>query len=288
MPELLAEPTPVVPFIAWPGRKTLFAGREKSGKSTLVCAGVARATQGVDFLGQPTTPQRVLWVTEESRADITRRATEMGAKPRGIAIVSIGQDPWGDLATAFKETAPHVVVIDSLSWFASLGEEQENSVGAWLPIFKKFSKLTDAGVALVLLHHSVKYSETGEYRGSTAIGANVDVILRTKKFADGSRHRSFRADSRMNIAREFDVTLLDLKTGEFKLTQGVEEIMEEKLEDQIVLYLAQHPGVSLNTLKEAVGKRKEAVREALGRLGTQVVFDKGWSLQPDFAPVEVS
>src|SRR2546422_2321067 len=50
------------------------------------------------------TPQRVLWVTEESRADITRRATEMDSDPDRFFIEMIGQDPWGDLATDRKST----------------------------------------------------------------------------------------------------------------------------------------------------------------------------------------
>ena len=287
-PELLAEPTPLVPFLCWPGRKTLFAGREKAGKSTLAFAGISRATRGEDFLGKPTTPQRVLWLSEESLSDVTQRATAMGANPRGLAILRIEQDPWGDLAKAFKEMAPHIVVIDSLLWFAGLGEDSENSAGAWLPVFRNFDKLTRAGVALLLLHHSQKSSDTGEYRGSTGIGANVDVIVRMKKPAEGSKRRSCTAVGRMNLAKSFDVLLVDEKTGDFKMTQGVEEVKEDAIEAQVTAYLALHPGTSMNAMKEALGKGKAAITDALARLGQKVTYDKGWSLTPDFDVVGAS
>jgi hypothetical protein len=284
-PELLAEPTPLVPFLCWPGRKTLFAGREKAGKSTLAFAGIARTTRGEDFLGRPTVPQRVLWLTEESLSDVTQRATAMGADPRKLAVLQIAQDPWGDLANAFKQMAPHIVVIDSLLWFAGLGEDSENSAGAWLPVFRNFDKLTKAGVALLLLHHSQKSSDTGEYRGSTGIGANVDVIVRMKKPAEGSKRRSCTAVGRMNLAKSFDVLLVDEKTGDFKMTQGVEEVKEDAIEAQVTAYLALHPGTSMAAMKEGLGKGKAAITDAIARLGKKVTYDKGWSLTPDFETI---
>lgn len=289
-PELLAEPTPAVPFLAWPGRKTLFAGREKAGKSTLAFAAISAVTRGDDFLGKETTQQRVLWLTEESLGDVARRIKEMRTEQDHIAVLQIMQTPWSDLAIAFREFAPQIVVIDSLSWFAGLGEEQENSAGSWIPIFRNFDKLTRAGVALLLLHHSAKYSETGEYRGSTGIGANVDVIVQMKKPAEGSALRSMIAKGRMNLAKAFDVRLLDPKTGDFKLTQGIEEMREQSLEEAIAAYLFTHPGSSVTSLMEAVQKRREAVVEAIARLKKLDRVEqvgKGWSLRPDFEPVEV-
>lgn len=52
-PELLAPPEAVVPRLAWEGRLTLLAAREKTGKSTLVRSAIAAKVTGRDFLGEP-------------------------------------------------------------------------------------------------------------------------------------------------------------------------------------------------------------------------------------------
>jgi len=288
-PELLAIPTPSVPYLAWPGRKTLFAGREKSGKSTLAFAAVSHMTRGEAFLGVETTPQRVLWVTEESLQDVATRIQQMGTDLDRFAAIPIGKDPWQELAEGFREFAPQVVVIDSLAWFAGLGESEENNSGAWMPVFKNFDKLTRAGVALLLLHHSLKSSPSGSYRGSTAIGAAVEAIIEMETPANGNRHRNMSARSRMGIAKSFNALCLDDKRGLYKLTQGVEEAKEASVDDQVVQYLLANPGSSLNAIVEGLGRGRPTVVDALARLGTQVVHPSvaaGWSVASDFTPVE--
>jgi hypothetical protein len=277
-PELLAVPTPCVPYLAWPGRKTLFAGREKSGKSTMTFAAIAHVTRGEPFLGTETIPQRVLWLTEEALGDVTRRGTEMEVAPtRKLYVVSIDQNPWRQLADAFKEIAPQVVVIDSLAWFAGLSESEENNSGAWLPVFKNFDKLTKAGAALILLHHSTKSSPVGGYRGSTALGAYVDAILEMVPPQNGTTYRNIGGKGRMGLGRPFNVRMTDEKRGKYKLVQGVEELKATALEDEIEAYRAQHADVTVGELAKALGKRKAAIIEALDRL----VRRKG-----DFEPVE--
>ena len=44
-------PPAVVPRLAWPGRSTLLAAREKEGKSTLMTAAAAAVSRGSSFLG---------------------------------------------------------------------------------------------------------------------------------------------------------------------------------------------------------------------------------------------
>jgi hypothetical protein len=263
-PELLAVPTPILPYLAWPGRKTLFAGNAKSGKTTLVHAAVAHMTRGEPFLGVETVPQRVLWVTEESLDDVTRRGKEMGvAKPGWFAVVTIGDKPWNDLALAFKEIAPQLVVIDTLAWFAGLGESQENDAGAWNPVFKNFDKLTRAGVGLLLLHHSKRSSERGAYRGSGALGALVNAILEMEPPRGSSTYRKIEAQSRMGLVKTYDVRCTDEKLGLYKLVQGVEEVKATKLENEIETYLAANPEASQDVMAKALKHSKSTIANGL-------------------------
>jgi len=53
-PDVIRPPVALVPRMAWTGRVTLLAAREKIGKSTLAGAAVAALSSGVRFMGEPT------------------------------------------------------------------------------------------------------------------------------------------------------------------------------------------------------------------------------------------
>jgi hypothetical protein len=50
-PELLKPPPAIIPNVAFAGRLTLFAAREKAGKSTFIGAAAAAVSRGAPFLG---------------------------------------------------------------------------------------------------------------------------------------------------------------------------------------------------------------------------------------------
>ena len=63
-PDALKPPEAMVPRLGYRGRTTLLFAREKAGKSTLMTAGAAALTGGVDFLGERCSPRSVLWVSD--------------------------------------------------------------------------------------------------------------------------------------------------------------------------------------------------------------------------------
>ncbi len=72
-PTALEPPTVVVPRLAWRGRVTMLAAREKDGKSTLATAAAAAASGGARWLGDPTLRGSVLWVGLEEHGQERRR-----------------------------------------------------------------------------------------------------------------------------------------------------------------------------------------------------------------------
>src|SRR5439155_14612830 len=64
-PDALKPPEATVPRLGYRGRTTLLFAREKAGKSTLMTAGAAALTGGVDFLGERCSPRSVLWVSAD-------------------------------------------------------------------------------------------------------------------------------------------------------------------------------------------------------------------------------
>lgn len=236
-PELLAEPAPAIPFLAWPGLKTLLAAREKTGKSTFALAGAAVASRGGDFLGQPVPQQRVLWVTEESLQIAVQRAELMGADHDHLVIVSMGINPRDQLQKAIERWAPQIVVIDTLYRFA--GVEDENDAVAWMPILLQFDEITRAGIALLILAHAIKGSENGGYRGSSAIGGFVDAILEMKQPTEGETLRRYAGRGRLGFGKPFTVQML--KDSSFILFEGAPK---DAREQKVLEYIKSSPGSS--------------------------------------------
>jgi AAA domain-containing protein/bifunctional DNA primase/polymerase-like protein len=202
-PELLESPKPAIPYLAYPGLKTLLSAREKTGKSTFALAGAAAASRGVPFLDEVTSPQTVLWVTEEPLGVVVRRAVEMQADPARFVIMQIGVNPPEQLQQSVKRWSPQIVVVDTLYRYA--GVEDENAAALWLPIFAGFDEITRKEVALLLLVHASKASKKGQYRGSSAIGGHVDLIL-AMTAPDAGANRKLYAVGRIP-ANDFAVRL---------------------------------------------------------------------------------
>lgn len=282
MPELLKEPTPAIPYLVWPGLKTLVAAREKIGKSTLAMAGAARATRGETFLGEPMTPQRVLWLSEEPLAIAVMRAHAMGADLERFIIVSMGMNPHTQLKRALDRWAPSVVVIDTLFRFAAV--EDENDSVAWMPTLLLFDEVTRGGAGLLTLVHSIKHSEKGEYRGSSAIGGFVDAILEMHLPKNGGNVRQLSGRGRLHFGKPFAVRLLEEAKGDFEL------LGDANMQDTIVLgqavcdYVADNPGASQAQIRAALKKKTETISALLGTLKdtgklTQYEGSKGWHLK---------
>ncbi len=259
-PELLEEPAPAIPMLAWPGLKTLLAAREKAGKSTFALAGAAVATRGGEFLGETVAAQKVLWMTEESLQIAVQRAEAMHADHERLIIVPMGLNPREQLRKAVERWAPQIVVIDTLYRFA--GVEDENDAVAWMPILLQFDEITRAGVALLILAHASK-AENGGYRGSSAIGGFVDAILEMKNPSEGETLRKYNGRGRLGFGKPFTVQLL--KDGRFILFSGApKDLREQKLVDT----LKAQPGLSKRQLADEAGIAYKSVGVFLDKLLT--------------------
>lgn len=176
-PSLTARPEAVGPPMAWVGRVSLAAGREKrGGKSTAACGVVAQASrQG----------RRALVISlDEHLGDTVQRLARFGADPHRVFLMD--QRP-ADLGAVIRSTGAEIVVIDALSVWANKKEKPESGdSAAWEAVMRPIvdaARKTGAGV--IIIHHASKGS--GEYRDSSAIGSNVDVIITLEEQAGGAR-----------------------------------------------------------------------------------------------------
>jgi hypothetical protein len=200
-------PVAVLPHLAWGGRLTLLAAREKDGKSTLVGGAVAALTRGAPWLGQPCAPVGpVLWLHEESPDDVIGRLQQFNADLNKVRLLRLPSDGAArDLAANVKHLRPGLVVVDSLVRYAAGRVTDPNSAVQWEPIMSELLTLAHTSrAAILVLHHAGK--KDGEYRDSTEIGAGVDMLIQMPGGLKGNRQR-LEAKGRIIGVAPYEITV---------------------------------------------------------------------------------
>lgn len=263
-PEACRPPAVVAPRLAWRGRVSLLAAREKLGKSTLATAHAAAVSTDGMLFGEECLGGPVLWIGEEAPGDVARRLASFGANLAHVYLAdpSLG---FAGLADATTTLRPVLVVVDSLAEFVSGDIEDAHASAAWVPVLRQFALLArQHDAAVVLVHHARK--SDGGYRDSTAIGAGVDVVLELTE-GDEAEVRKVRARGRWTIG-DYAVRLAG---AAYELASG-----EISVDARVLLYVEGHPGCSLRELRRAVTARAADVDAALARLEARgAVLDAG-------------
>ena len=263
-PARLQPPNPVVPRLAWRGRVTLLAAREKVGKSTLAGCGAAALTQGRPFLGEPTSgPAAALWCSyEEHPADLDERFKRFGADPADLYLGIRPDRPLETLEAAVLVVEPELVVIDTLASLVSGVVTEGGSSAQWQPVLTRLCRIAQApgGPAVVIVHHARK--SDGTYRDSTAIGAAVDVILEVAAPALFPGIRSVSARGRFAI-----------EPYSYGLTEDGRDVLltasgggEDDLEAAVEKWVGEHEGATMNQVRRGVAGRGVAIDNAIEKL----------------------
>jgi hypothetical protein len=165
------------------GSFTLFAAREKSGKSLMATDLAVSVAAGEPFLDRAVIQgPAILAVAEEHlrdvRSRIETRLNGVPDPPLYILRVNQGEDDRLDLAnsaalaalrTMIIDLEPALVVLDPFRELHQLSENDSDQMGPLLQPLRNLAHQTDT--AIVLIHHM---SRNGSFRGSTAIRAACD------------------------------------------------------------------------------------------------------------------
>ena len=271
-PDLLAPREPVIQGLAWRGRVSLLHSREKVGKSTIMGAASSSLTSGRPFLGRtPDAPARVLLFNlEEHRADAAQRAVTFGADAERLYLLGWTPTPLSTLRRAIREVDPALVVVDTLASYAEAAAPDSGSSSEWKAVIGPLVRLArDHETALVILHHSTK--GTGDYRDSTAIGAEVDMLISMKE-GDVPGLRNLEPKGRWKVD-PFSVIYEEAPDVPpwFRLTDG-----ELSVDAKVLLFLKEHPGASKSDIRAAVSGRNQDIDQTVFRLlDNQSIEDRG-------------
>ena len=174
-----AQTTPIIPRLAYAGRTTLMAGREASGKSTLLRASLAAMTTGQDWLSdKDVEPVPALWVGEEwpgdVKAEFQRFEDELGMNQTLIHVLSIRdvKEDTEALHAVIAALGVRICIIDPLADLVHLS--QNNAPGAREAVSRIWPRSPDVAVVGVL--HSPK-NALKSYAGSHGLGGACDLLL---------------------------------------------------------------------------------------------------------------
>ena len=173
---------PALPRLAYGGRLTLLAGRESSGKSTLLRVAVACASIGRDWMTDaPIQPVPAIWIGEERRDDIEAEFTcfeelQMDQDLVRVASVADVQDV-SDLHDVVRSIGAKVVVIDPVADLVNVRtagstyREMRQALLALRPL--------EPDVAVIGVLHSARRStdSVSSYIGSAGQGGACDLLL---------------------------------------------------------------------------------------------------------------
>lgn len=234
--EMAATPPPPVPWIVEPllarSHVTMLAGREGTGKSMLAL-GLAAALGNGQTVGpmDPAAPGGVLFVDAENGVgEVHRRIHALSAVPSSLAYASAegfdmrAPERWRDLTLMVGEHKPDVVVLDSLRSLAPSFDE--NDSGAAESLLANFRRLARAhSCAVLVLAHAGKGESGREYRGSSALGAAIEIGFTLSREPTDPEKRTRRRLScwKMRPAAEPETMWLSLDAAEGRLAIGEAE-----------------------------------------------------------------
>lgn len=271
-PGMLNAPEMVVPGLAAVGRVTLYYAQEKLGKSTYGAFTAAQVSCGGMVCGEPVVQGVVLWVgLEEDQSDAVRRFEAMHGDRDRLVLLDRLTGTGGAFAQLKAEVLAHrprLVIIDSLARYGLDSVDDENGSTGWNRELDKIAALArECRCAIVILHHANR--SNGTYRGTSAIGAAVDMIVQMAVAQNDACVRTFHAIGRWPIssyALRYDSTNATFALADAPGdagTGGGGDAKVESLKGEVLDWLAQNPGSGKKRIREAIGGRAANVDAAI-------------------------
>jgi len=214
----------------------------KVGKSTLARKLHVHVATGTPFLGCAVKQGPSLYCTEE-RAGTSREgfARAGGLELADIHVMFLHDFHGMEWAEKVEEIAEHcqrlgvvLVTFDTLSKWAGLAGEEEQSSGSAMAVMTPLQRLAATGRAVLPIRHERKSGgATGEAgRGSSAFTGDLDVILSLRKVVGEPTRRKLGAVGRHDATP--DEVVIDYVDGEYRCLGDPHDVRKREQERGIV------------------------------------------------------
>lgn len=255
-----------------PGSITLLAARTKTGKSTLLFAGLRAMHDGAAFLGCETRPVKSLILTEE-RGDTLNEKRQRWPVPADSQHALMRHEreraTWPAVvrnATAYcHREGIGLLVIDTLARWVGFRGEEENQSGPVMAAMAPLHDTAATGLAVLLVVHQRKAdgAHGTAVRGAGALTGEVDIILELERPAKGrpANERDLLGLSRFTATPEH--VSIALRGDDYALAGP-----EHDLDQRVRAHLREHPDASANEIAAAIGGSRPKALEAVKRVKT--------------------
>lgn len=270
----------VIPFAS---RSLLIGPPKTAGKSTLLWFLLALATKGAAIDGSPIPPTKFVVLTEEGDLELADKLRAFGIDGDAGLVLSrpvAGDRPLrenvADALAQAKAIGARILVIDTFVRFAGLASDEENSSSAVAAAIATLEPATEAGMAVILVHHVNRREGAAggdASRGSTALPGAVEAILDLRPSLDPGKpeHRRLHVESRIVGVRDLR---LAFRRGEalgvpdrFEVLGTDAEVAGASAEAEILALLDFEPiAYTREQIQERVQARKQEVEHVLPRL----------------------
>jgi AAA domain len=280
--QIANETPPKVPWIVPPfvalGTITEIDGKVKlAGKTTFTSYLVNAALDGSQFLDEPTTKVKAVYLSEQpigSFRPAMERAGLLGRKDFTVLLWSdtMGTS-WPSVAEAAieecKRKKAKLLIVDTLSQFAGLAGDSENNAGDALKALRPLQKAAAEGIAVVIVRHERKSGGAvgDSARGSSAIAGAVDVIVSLRR-PEGNHPRNVRILQVLSRFENHNDLLIELTEDGYRSlgTPGESAKVQAAAEVLAAIPKSKKQAATIEHLVKTTGKNRAHIQKGLDEL----------------------
>ena len=166
-----------------------------------------------------------------------------------------------------------ILVVDTISQFAQLPGDGENTAGAVLKMYEPLQRAAAQGLAVIVVRHERKSGGDAAVsgRGSSAFTGAADIVISIRR-AEGHARPSVRQLTAISRYEETPEALtIDRRKGRYRITDGA-AVAEEEAENGILAYA---PQGEANAVTEEKLLKDAGVKRTIGQKAIKKLVDSG-------------